>query len=165
MRRLIPALALALALLMAGAPGAQAQQDCSNWSTGAVVGTLGGAALGGFLGSQFGSGTTGLALTGAGVLVGGLVGNQIGKALTCQDQQYVSNTTQTTLESEPSGATKNWVNPDSGASGSVTPTETFQNADGRYCRNFQQTVTVNGETQTGTGVACRNDQGVWEIQA
>ena len=154
-----------LALAIGLSNPATAGQHCSNWSGGAIVGTLGGAALGGFLGSQFGSGTGQLALTGAGVLVGGLVGNQVGKALTCQDQQQVTNTTQRTLESQPTGTASAWQNPDSGNSGSVTPTNTFQRADGRYCREFQQTITVGGETSSGFGTACRQDDGTWEIQA
>ncbi|MDD5586951.1 MAG: glycine zipper 2TM domain-containing protein, partial [Alphaproteobacteria bacterium] len=43
-----------------------------------LLGTLGGAALGGFVGSQFGAGTGRLATTGAGVFVGGLMGHSIG---------------------------------------------------------------------------------------
>ena len=42
-------------------------------------GTLIGAAGGGLLGSQFGSGTGQLVATGLGVLAGGLLGNQIGQ--------------------------------------------------------------------------------------
>lgn len=140
-------------------------QECSDWSGGAVLGTLGGAALGGFIGSQFGSGGGKLALTGAGVLVGGLVGNQVGKALTCRDRQQVQNTTQQTLESQQSGTTIAWNNPDSGNSGTVTPVKTYQQADGRYCREFQQSITVGGQVENGHGTACRQDDGTWEIQS
>lgn len=153
------------ALLVLGLNAAPASAECSNWSGGALVGTLGGAALGGFLGSQIGGGTTQLALTGAGVLVGGLVGNQLGKALTCQDQQQVQNTTQQTLETQKSGTTIAWNNPDSGHSGTVTPTKTYQQANGQYCREFQQTINVNGQTETGYGTACRRPDGSWEVQS
>ena len=47
----------------------QAQANCA-------VGTVGGAALGGLLGNQFGGGTGKTALTIAGVAAGGLVGSQ-----------------------------------------------------------------------------------------
>ncbi|RZJ46716.1 MAG: DUF4271 domain-containing protein, partial [Flavobacterium sp.] len=33
-----------------------------------------------------------------------------------------------TLERAPTGQTVNWTNPDSGHSGSITPTKTYQNA-------------------------------------
>ena len=46
-----------------------------------TVGTLGGAALGGLLGSQFGGGTGKLVATGIGVFLGGLAGREIGKSL------------------------------------------------------------------------------------
>ena len=163
-KKLSAILGAALLVIGLGAAPAAAQSNCSNWSGGAIVGTLGGAALGGFLGSQIGGGTTQLAFTGAGVLVGGLVGNQIGKALTCRDQQQVQNTTQRTLESQPSGTAVAWNNPDSGNRGTVTPTNTYQTSNGTYCRNFEQTVTVNGRTEVGTGTACRNAQGGWDIQ-
>ena len=156
---------LAFGLNTVPAAPAAAAQDCSDWSGGALLGTLGGAALGGFLGSQIGGGTTQLALTGAGVLVGGLVGNQVGKALTCQDQHQVQSTTQRSLETQQSGTSIAWNNPDSGNSGTVTPTKTFQQANGQYCREFQQTVTVNGKTETGFGTACRQADGTWQIQS
>lgn len=159
------ALAAAVALGLGFAvPQAQAE-DCSNFSGGTLIGTLGGAALGGFLGSQFGSGTGQLAFTGAGVLVGGLVGNQVGKALTCRDQQQVQNTTQHTLETQQSGQAIAWNNPDSGNSGTVTPTNTYQTGGGQYCREFQQTITVNGKTESGYGTACRQADGSWEVQS
>ncbi len=164
MRRLFGVLTASLLALGMTGGTATAAQNCSNWSGGAIVGTLGGAALGGFLGSQIGSGTGRLAFTGAGVLVGGLVGNQIGKALTCEDQQQVSQTTQNTLETQQTGTSVAWNNPDSGNSGTVTPTRTFQAADGRHCREFRQNVTVAGKTESGTGMACRRDDGTWEIQ-
>ena len=163
-KRLSLVLGAGLLAIGLGTTPAAAQSNCSNFSGGALLGTLGGAALGGFLGSQIGSGTGQLAFTGAGVLVGGLVGNQIGKALTCEDQHQVQNTTQRTLETQPSGTAVAWNNPDSGNRGTVTPTQTYQTANGTYCRNFEQTVTVNGRTETGTGTACRNANGGWDIQ-
>lgn len=165
MRTFMVIAAAAVVTMGVSAPDARAQQDCSNWSGGAIIGTLGGAALGGFLGSQFGGGTGKLAFTGAGVLVGGLVGNQVGKALTCEDQQQVQATTQQSLETQQTGTASAWQNPDSGNSGTVTPTRTYQQADGRYCREFQQTITVDGETESGYGTACRQEDGSWQIES
>ena len=164
MKRIVMLCAAALVATSLSAEQARAQ-GCSDWSGGALLGTLGGAALGGFLGSQFGSGSGKLALTGAGVLVGGLVGNQVGKALTCQDRQQVQATTQQTLETQKTGTTIAWNNPDSGNAGTVTPVRTYQQADGRYCREFQQSVTVGGRVETGYGTACRQDDGTWQIQS
>lgn len=33
-----------------------------------------------------------------------------------------------------------------------------------YCREFTQTFTIGGQTQTGYGMACLQPDGAWEIQ-
>ena len=144
------------------APAAKAA-ECDNLSAGNLLGTLGGAALGGLLGSQIGRGKGQLMATGAGVFAGSLVGNQVAKSLTCRDQQKASTATQDTLETQKAGTTIAWNNPDSGNSGTVTPQNTYQQTDGAYCREFQQTITVGGKTEDGYGTACRQPDGSWKI--
>ena len=39
----------------------------------------------------------------------------------------------------------------------------FLNAEGRYCREYRQTVTIGGEEHQAGGTACRDDNGVWQI--
>ena len=87
-----------------------------------TLGTLIGAGLGGLAGSQIGSGTGQLAAIGAGVLLGGLLGSEVGRSLDKADEAYLANNAQSTLETAPTGASSSWVNPDSGNSGSLTPT-------------------------------------------
>ncbi len=128
-----------------------------------TLGTLIGAGLGGLAGSQIGSGTGQLVAVGAGVLLGGLLGNEIGKSLDKADIAYAERNAQQTLEYQPVGTTSSWVNPDSGHSGTFTPTATYQSETGRYCREYQQTVTVGGELQSAYGTACREPDGSWEI--
>ena len=128
-----------------------------------TLGTLIGAGLGGLAGSQVGSGTGQLAAIGAGVLLGGLLGNEVGKSLDKADIAYAERNAQETLEYQPSGATSSWVNPDSGNSGSITPTATYQSTGGEYCREYQQTVTVGGEQQSAYGTACRQPDGSWKL--
>ena len=128
-----------------------------------TVGTLIGAGLGGLAGSQIGSGTGQLAAVGAGVLLGGLLGNEVGKSLDKADIAYAERNAQETLEYQPTGEISSWVNPDSGNSGSITPTATYQSETGRYCREYQQSVTVGGELQSAYGTACRQPDGSWEI--
>jgi surface antigen len=130
-----------------------------------TLGTLGGAVLGGLAGAQVGGGSGQLAATAAGALIGAVLGSEIGKSLDKADQLYAERTAQDALESTPSNQTSQWSNPDSGNSGTVTPTETFQTTDGRYCREYQTTVTVGGETQDAYGTACRQPDGTWEIQS
>jgi len=39
----------------------------------------------------------------------------------------------------------------------------YQTADGRYCREYQATVNVNGYTQPIYGTACLQPDGAWHI--
>jgi surface antigen len=128
-----------------------------------IGGTLVGAGLGGLAGSQIGGGTGKLAAVGAGVLLGGLLGSEVGRSLDKADQAYAAQTYQQTLETQPTGTTQTWVNPDSGNQGSYTPTRTYQTDTGEYCREFQQTITVGGQVESGYGTACRQDDGTWKI--
>ena len=54
-------------------------------------------------------------------------------------------------------------NPETGHYGSVTPTREGTSASGRYCREFQHTIYVDGEQQQAYGTACRQPDGSWEV--
>jgi surface antigen len=127
------------------------------------VGAVLGAAGGGLLGAQFGSGSGQLAATALGVLAGALIGSNVGRGLDDVDRMMQAEAAQSAFESAPSGATSTWDNPDSGNYGSITPTRTYQAASGEYCREFTQTVTVGGEEQQAFGTACRQPDGTWKI--
>ena len=144
-------------------PQAWADCDRSGTSGQEVMGTLVGAALGGLVGSQIGHGSGRKVAIGAGVLAGGYLGNRIGNKLSCKDQEYHYDTTQSTLEYKPTGGTAAWVNPDTGASGSVTPTGTYISQSGLPCRNFTQTITVDGQREDIQATACRQQNGTWQI--
>jgi len=79
---------------------------------------------------------------------------------TVQDRAAMSDATQTALEDKATGEGLNWTNPESGHRGTVTPLRTFED-DGRPCREYQQTVTIEGTTLTGVGTACREEDGQW----
>lgn len=125
-------------------------------------GTLAGAGLGGLLGNQFGGGAGKGVMTALGVVAGGLLGSQVGKSLDQADVAYASRTTQTALDTGRSGQRVSWQNPDTGAAGTVVPRPAYQ-ANGTYCREFQQTITVGGQTQEGYGTACKQPDGAWKI--
>ncbi len=127
-----------------------------------TVGGLAGAALGGLLGAQFGSGAGQLAATGAGVLIGGLIGSEIGRSMDEVDR-IKANEAVNRAHSAPVGETIAWNNPRSGNSGTVTPLRDGTSTSGRYCREFQQSITVAGETEEGYGIACRQPDGSWRI--
>jgi surface antigen len=67
--------------------------------------------------------------------------------------------------SGPIGQPSVWNNPDTGNSGAITPTRTYQLANGTYCREYKQTITVGGEEQQAYGTACRQPDGTWKIQS
>jgi surface antigen len=96
------------------------------------------------VGPQFGGGSGKLATTGIGVLLGGLLGSDVGRSLDRADQLAMIQATERSLESGPTGQVSSWQNPDSGHSGTVTPLRTYQIAQGSYCREFQQSITVGG---------------------
>ncbi len=68
-----------------------------------------------------------------------------------------------TLETQPSGQTRIWRNPQNGHWGTMTPTRTYLNAEGLYCREYRQTVTIGGQEHQAGGRACRSDAGVWRV--
>ncbi len=136
---------------------------CNDYGQKQTFGTLVGAGLGGLAGSQIGSGTGQLAAIGAGVLLGALLGGEVGKSLDRADRAMMYQNTQRTLETQPSGTTTSWLNPDSGNSGTVTPRPAYQASTGQYCREFQQSVTVGNQTKDAYGTACRQPDGTWKI--
>ena len=135
---------------------------CEDAGTKQTVGTLGGAAAGGLIGSQFGHGSGKLAMTGIGVLLGALAGSEIGKGLDENDRRRADEA-RARAESAPIGQRIVWSNPSSGNSGVIVPTREGTSATGDYCREFQQTITVGGKTEQGYGTACRQPDGSWKI--
>ena len=128
-----------------------------------TLGSLGGAALGGLAGAQIGSGSGQLAATAVGALLGFFIGSEVGKSLDKADQLYAERTADQALETNPTGQSSTWNNPDSGNSGTLTPTSTSYTDSGQPCREYQQTVTIGGETQQAYGTACRQADGSWRI--
>lgn len=153
MRRMTLIAATAIALAVSG---------CADTGPRQTVGGLTGAALGGLLGAQFGSGTGQLVTTGAGVLIGGLLGSEIGRSMDQVDRMQ-ANQAVVQAQSAPIGQQINWNNPNSGNYGTITPTRDGTSASGQYCREFQQTITVGGQTEQAYGVACHQPDGSWRI--
>ena len=149
--------ALTTAVFMLGALAA-----CENSQFGqkTQIGAAGGAAAGGLIAAATGTGAAGIA---AGVILGGLAGGALGNYLDQRDRELAAQTTQNQLEHGQTGQSAEWVNPDSGHRGTVTPTRTYQSSSGQDCRDFTQTVTVDGRTETASGTACRQADGSWKV--
>jgi len=164
MRKILTVAVVSLGLAACQQPGAYGTGPAPgeigvNKTTG---GALVGAGLGGLLGNQFGGGAGKGAMTALGVVAGGLLGSQVGKSLDQADVAYANRTTQTALDTGRSGQRVSWQNPDTGAAGTVVPRPAYQ-ANGTYCREFQQTITVGVQTQEGYGTACKQPDGAWKI--
>jgi surface antigen len=88
------------------------------------------------------------------------LGGEVGASLDRADRTYAQNATYTALEHHPTGTASTWRNPDTGHYGAVTPTRTYKTAE-RDCRDFEQTVVVDGREEIIHGTACREPDGTW----
>jgi surface antigen len=127
-----------------------------------TIGSVAGAIGGGLLGSQVGGGSGQLWAAGVGTLLGAWVGNEIGSSLDKADLAYARAAEQQAY-SAPVGQAISWNNPQSGNRGTVTPIRDGSTASGDYCREYEQTIYVDGRSETGVGVACRRADGKWEV--
>lgn len=127
------------------------------------IGAVVGAGVGALAGSYIGSGGGQLVAVAVGTLLGSIAGSEVGKSLDRADRLAMSHAQQEALERGRSGNTTAWENPDSGNSGDVVPQPAYRQADGTYCREFSQTVTVGGKMQSAYGTACRQPDGTWKI--
>ena len=127
------------------------------------LGTVLGGVIGGFMGSTLGSGTGKLASIGVSTLLGAGIGNRIGHNMDKIDRKYYRKTSHNAFEHIPSGHTVEWINPETGTSGSFTPISSLDIANNSYCRKFKETLTVAGNSQEGYGTACRQSDGEWKI--
>lgn len=126
------------------------------------IGGVSGAVIGGILGSKVGGGSGEKWATGAGAVIGAVLGSELGRSLDKADMVYASRASQDAHD-VPVGETVNWNNPESGNSGAITPVRDGYSSVGRYCREYQQTITVGGRNETAYGTACQQPDGSWEI--
>lgn len=118
--------------------------------------TFAGAAAGGLIGGALFNGGPGGVIAGA--LIGGIVGNQIGQSMDRQDRANMSSAITTT----PVGSQAQWRNERTDTTYVVKPVSQSRK-HGRYCREYQTTVTVGGKERRAYGKACRKPDGSWKI--
>jgi surface antigen len=156
MKRIAAAM-LGMTLLVGCA--AQDAQERPKQTMGTVLGAVGGA----LLGSQVGKGEGRLVGVAVGTLAGAYIGGQIGRSMDEVDRMKARETTQRSLEYNKDGNSSSWSNPNSGHSGTVTPTRTYYSDEDRPCREYTTQVTIEGRTETAKGNACRQPDGTWRI--
>ena len=128
----------------------------------AVLGSVGGAVLGaGIAALAHGNPAAIVASAVGGALLGGYVGHRLDD----RDKQMDAAAAQRAFENGRTGEAVAWQNPDSGNSGSITPTQTYQIANGQYCRRYTQDITIGGEQHETHGTACRQPDGSWSTQS
>ncbi len=145
---------LALAALSLAACSADSgPKEAGGTAAGAVAGGLIGNAIGGSAGNR-------VAGTVIGAALGGFLGNRIGAALDDEDRRRAAAAQLQALETGPSGAPVAWRNPQTGHYGDVVPGPVYQ-VNGGPCRQYTETVYIDGKPQAERGTACRNPDGTW----
>src|SRR3990167_9012476 len=83
-----------------------------------------------------------------GALLGGIVGDQIGQHMDAVDRANMQNA----VANVPVGQEAQWTDTKTSTTYTVRPVRNYH-AQGRYCREYQTTVTVNGKIQKAYGKA------------
>jgi surface antigen len=158
------ALACSLSLILTGTLagcGGTTRERAPSGSSSTALGTLGGAALGGLVGSQFGKGGGNVAATVAGVVLGGLAGRELGKSLA--DDNDRDRAAQAERDAVERDRSVTWSNPDTGRRGTVEPVRSYTDSAGRRCRDYIHTVETPDGRQSDHATACRDEDGNWRV--
>lgn len=121
-----------------------------------------GVVSGGVLGSMVGSGSGQVLAVVAGGLLGGMLGGSLGQSLDDADKAAYDRASQRAMQN---GSVQSWKNAESGNSGTIRPQKRYVNDAGLYCREYSQTIVVDGQTDKGRGTACRGADGAWRLDS
>ena len=86
-----------------------------------------------------------------------LIGGAIGRSMDEADQACVAQT----LEQASARQTVAWSNP-AGGRYRVVPLEGYEDREGRICRDYRTTATIEGRQRQLYGSACRQPDGSWQ---
>lgn len=124
-------------------------------------GSVAGGLTGALIGNQFGSGSGKIAATALGAIVGTMVGGEIGRRLDEADQRALYNAQHNALEFGNPGTPVAWKNPNSGRHGEVVPGPGYK-VNEFNCRDYTNTIFIDGQPQVARGTACRQPDGTWK---
>ena len=141
-------------LIALGLAGCNNQNPGSGQTSGAVIGAL----AGGLIGNGLGHGDSRAVNTVAGALIGGIIGGGIGAQLDEADRQAAYDAQ---YEAVDTGRRRSWRGPH-GSYGYVDPGPEAYRAEG-YCREYTQTIYIDGRPRAGHGLACREPDGSWKV--
>lgn len=147
---------IVVAALLAGSLGLSgcATDTGPKENAGMIIGGI----VGGVLGHQVGKGTGRDVATGLGAVIGAAVGGSVGRSMDDMDRMKVA----ASLETVRTGVTTRWENPDTGYDYAMTPTRTYETAEGP-CREYTLDAMIGGDTEQIYGTACRQPDGSWKI--
>lgn len=132
-------------------------QPSYHYGNKAIAGGVIGAAIGALTGNTIGKGSGRVAAIVTGGVIGAIVGGHIGDSMDKADRLQASHA----LETARTGQRVTWTNPDNGSEYTVTPTRTYQEESGRYCRDFTTWGWIDGYEEKLHGTACRMADGTW----
>jgi len=131
---------------------------CANQGPSEQSGMVIGGILGGVIGHQVGHGRGNAMATIIGTMAGAAIGSSIGKSMDELDRMKVA----ASLETVRTGVKSEWRNPDTQYEYAVTPTRTYETAEGP-CREYTLDASIGGKTEQVYGRACRQADGSWKI--
>jgi surface antigen len=139
---------------------------CASGGPKQAGGTLIGGATGALIGSQFGKGSGQLVGVAIGTLAGSQIGAAIGKSMDDKDRELSAQSALNSLEYQPDNRPVIWRNPNNNHSGIFVATRTQQVNTNKVCRDYVQTVIIDGEETKVYGRACRDMRdvkGQWTV--
>lgn len=91
---------------------------------------------------------------------GGLIGGAIGSDLSDGDRRVALEAEYRALEYTPAGQAVKWQGSSSGHTGEVVAAQPYR-VGSQDCRQYTQSVSLAGQSQSARGTACRNADGSW----
>lgn len=155
----IAAVVVVAGLATSALAGCQSVEQRTGLGAGAQTGALGGAAAGGLIAGLAGAHPAWIV---GSILMGAVAGGLVGDYLDDRDKEQHAATSYDALETQQTGGQSTWSNPDSGNSGSTRILNVYRTTDGKLCKDFEQTVSAGGETETANGTACQQSDGTWK---
>jgi surface antigen len=135
-----------------------AAAGCESQPSREDIGMATGAVLGGVLGHQVGKGAGQTVATIGGAALGGFVGSRVARNMKRADHENASHA----LEKSGDGESTAWRNNETGLRYSVTPTRTYRGDSGGLCRDFTSVTQIDGRDEVVHGTACKQPDGTWK---
>ncbi len=81
-----------------------------------------------------------------------------------RDLRAIDSTRTEALEKKVSGTEVSWNSTESGNYGIFLPVRTWRTKSGQFCRELEETTSIDGVDTTQYGIACRTNDGNWKVR-